>query len=93
MSQIQSKFRILSAIREGNGKIISRGMRVIDTTGSNVGQQRLLDEHMLTILIDNPDLIRGMPVNVQIVTGKFGEEKAVAVAKAVEEALSLSTSE
>ena len=68
-------------------------MRVIDTTGSNVGQQRLLDEHLLTILIDNPDLIRGMPVNVQIVTGKFGEEKAVAVAKAVEEALSLSTSE
>ena len=48
---------------------------------------------MLTILTDNPDLIRGMPVNVQIVTGKFGEEKAVAVAKAVEEALSLSTFE
>jgi amidase len=49
--------------------------------------------YMLTILIDDPDLIRGMPINVQIVTGKFGEEKAVAVAKAVEEALSLSTFE
>ena len=45
---------------------------------------------ILTILVDDPDLIRGMPVNVQIVTGKFGEEKAVAVAKAIEEALRLS---
>ena len=45
---------------------------------------------ILTILVDDPDLIRGMPVNVQIVTGKFGEEKAVAVAKAIEEALRMS---
>jgi amidase len=31
-----------------------------------------------------------MPVCIQIVGGKFGEEKAVAVARAVEEALQLS---
>jgi Asp-tRNA(Asn)/Glu-tRNA(Gln) amidotransferase A subunit family amidase len=30
-----------------------------------------------------------MPVGVQIVGGKFGEEKAVSVAKALQEALSL----
>jgi amidase len=41
------------------------------------------------MLADDPNLIQGMPVTVQIVTGKFGEEKAVAVAKAVEEALRL----
>jgi amidase len=45
---------------------------------------------VLTPSLDDPNLVRGMPVTVQIVTGKFGEEKAVAVAKAVEEALQLS---
>ena len=38
---------------------------------------------------DDPDLVSGMPVGIQIVGGKFGEEKTVAVAKAVEEALQL----
>ncbi|SMR55306.1 unnamed protein product [Zymoseptoria tritici ST99CH_1E4] len=37
----------------------------------------------------DPELIAGMPIDVQIVGGKFGEEKAVAVAKALEEALKL----
>lgn len=31
------------------------------------------------------DLVDGMPVNVQIITGKFGEEKAVMVAEVLEE--------
>lgn len=39
---------------------------------------------------DDPSLIAGMPVGIQIVGGKFGEENAVAVAKALEEALQLS---
>ena len=43
---------------------------------------------MLILITDDPSLIKGVPIDVQIVTGKFGEEKAVAVAKAVEEALS-----
>lgn len=30
-------------------------------------------------------LVQGLPVNIQIVTGRFGEEKAVAVAKVLEE--------
>jgi amidase len=38
---------------------------------------------------DDPKLIDGMPVSIQVVGGKFGEEKAVAVAKAVQEALEL----
>jgi amidase len=36
---------------------------------------------------DDPNLIAGMPITVQIVGGKHGEEKAVAVAKALREAL------
>ena len=41
----------------------------------------------LTHMPDDPELIAGMPVGVQIVGGKFGEEKTVSVAKALEEAL------
>ncbi|KAJ6085683.1 hypothetical protein N7499_005312 [Penicillium canescens] len=33
------------------------------------------------------DLVQGMPVGVQVVGGRFGEEKCVAVAKAIEEAM------
>lgn len=33
------------------------------------------------------DLVEGMPVGVQIVGGRFGEEKCVAVAKAIEKAM------
>ena len=38
---------------------------------------------------DDPALISGMLVGIQIVGGKFGEENAVSVAKAVQEALRL----
>lgn len=31
--------------------------------------------------IVNPSLVQGMPIGVQIVGGKFGEEKYIAVAK------------
>lgn len=34
-----------------------------------------------------PELVAGMPVGVQIVGGRFGEERCVAVARVVEEAL------
>jgi amidase len=35
----------------------------------------------------DPELVKGMPVGVQIVGGRFGEERCLAVAKVVEEAL------
>jgi hypothetical protein len=35
--------------------------------------------------IDDIDLVHGMPICVQIVGGRFGEEKAVAVGKVVDE--------
>ena len=36
-----------------------------------------------------PELIRGMPLCVQVVGGRYGEEKCVAVAKALEDALAV----
>lgn len=41
--------------------------------------------------VDDMDLIDGMPVGVQIVGGKFGEERCVAVAKVIEEAMKVTT--
>ena len=40
---------------------------------------------MLILQVDDIDLVHGMPVCVQIVGGRFGEEKAVAVGKVVDE--------
>lgn len=34
---------------------------------------------------DDIELVHGMPICVQIVGGRFGEEKAIAVAKVVDE--------
>jgi amidase len=44
-------------------------------------------ESSADFLIDDIDLVQGMPVGVQVVGGRFGEEKCVAVAKAIEEAM------
>ena len=41
-------------------------------------------KNMLIDAIDDPELVKGMPVGVQIVTGRFGEEKAVGIAKLIE---------
>ncbi|KAK2803828.1 hypothetical protein FQN50_006835 [Emmonsiellopsis sp. PD_5] len=35
--------------------------------------------------IDDVNLVKGMPVSVQVVTGRFGEEKAVSIAKVMAE--------
>ena len=40
--------------------------------------------NVLILEIDDPELVKGMPVGVQIVTGRFGEEKAVSIAKLIE---------
>jgi amidase len=37
------------------------------------------------MMADDIELVKGMPVGVQVVTGRFGEEKAVAVAKVIEQ--------
>jgi Asp-tRNA(Asn)/Glu-tRNA(Gln) amidotransferase A subunit family amidase len=39
---------------------------------------------MLIVVIDDIDLVKNMPICIQIVGGRFGEEKAVAVAKVVD---------
>lgn len=41
-------------------------------------------ERTANLFIDDVDLVKGMPVTVQIVGGRFGEEKAVSVAKVVD---------
>lgn len=44
---------------------------------------------MMTI-IDDINLVKHMPVCAQIVSGRFGEEKAVAVAKVIDQVLGVS---
>lgn len=39
------------------------------------------------MVTDDIDLVDGMPVGVQVVGGRFGEEKCVAVARAIEQAM------
>lgn len=39
------------------------------------------------VSLDDVDLVEGMPVGLQVVGGRFGEEKCVAVAKAIEHAM------
>lgn len=41
----------------------------------------------IDVVVDDIDLVDGMPVGVQVVGGRFGEEKCVAVAKAIEQAM------
>lgn len=37
----------------------------------------------------DPEVVRGQPVGVQIVGGRYGEEKCVSVAKALEDAMGM----
>lgn len=39
---------------------------------------------ILGLNIDNVNLVKGMPVSLQVVTGRFGEEKAISIAKVIE---------
>jgi amidase len=39
------------------------------------------------VTADDLDLVKGMPVGVQVVGGKFGDEKTIAVAKVIKELL------
>lgn len=44
-------------------------------------------EKNANIEIDDIDLVEGMPVGIQVVGGRYGEEKCVAVAKAINQAM------
>lgn len=43
------------------------------------------------MLVDDIELVHGMPIGLQIVGGRFGEEKAVAAAKVVDEVMNPSS--
>lgn len=47
----------------------------------------MLTKRYTDIVLDDLDLVDGMPVGVQVVGGRFGEEKCVSVAKAIEQAM------
>jgi Asp-tRNA(Asn)/Glu-tRNA(Gln) amidotransferase A subunit family amidase len=69
-----------------SGRGIGLGMRVIGLIMSSVSfpiyRMRVFD--VLTSYLDDIDLVDGMPICVQIVGERFGEEKAMAVAKVVD---------
>lgn len=52
---------------------------------------RFIGERRVLTLVDDAELVHGMPVGLQIITGRFGEEKAVGIAKLIE-SLGLQTS-
>lgn len=62
-------------------------MTVRNLIRSNVSlvASSLLRDVVLTIL-DDINLVDGMPVGLQVVGGRFGEETCVKVAKAIEQA-------
>lgn len=45
------------------------------------------EDQILIPSIDDVEAVEGLPVGVQVVGGKFGEEKSVAVAKIIESLL------
>lgn len=71
-----------------NGWPMFRGMIVISLISSSVSTSNigtLLDN--ADPCLDDINLVEGMPVGIQVVGGRFGEEKCVAVAKAIEQAM------
>jgi amidase len=47
----------------------------------------MVAQNFILTLPDDVNLVSGMPVGLQIVGGRFGEEKTVAVAKVIQELL------
>jgi hypothetical protein len=62
------------------------GMRVIGLIMSNASIPYLYGKRVgrANFCLDDIDLVDGMPICVQIVGERFGEEKAMAVAKVVD---------
>lgn len=65
------------------------GMIVIDLISSSVSTSniRAFCPDDADSCLDDINLVEGMPVGLQVVGGRFGEEKCVAVAKAIEQAM------
>lgn len=95
LSRCQWARRMGSWISQGRGVSgwdMSRGMRRIGLIMGSVSFSPLyvwafrLGEWWLMVMmtIDDIDLVKDMPICLQIVGGRFGEEKAVAVAKVVD---------
>lgn len=73
------------------GTTMYQGMKVTNLTGKVVSPPIILNSSPTYLLFplapDDPELVMGMPVGIQIVGGRFGEEKAIAVAKIIEDLL------
>mgnify|MGYP002718022409 FL=1 len=72
-----------------SGSPMSRGMIVIGLISSSVSISniRAFSPYDTDSCLDDVNLVEGMPVGIQVVGGRFGEEKCVAVAKAIEQAM------
>jgi hypothetical protein len=71
-----------------SGWLMFRGMIVIGLISCSVSTSNLGDLLGDTdSCLDDINLVEGMPVGIQVVGGRFGEEKCVAVAKAIEQAI------
>lgn len=65
-----------------------RVMRVIGLIKSSVSlHEGVYEARYTNIALDDIDLVDGMPVGIQVIGGRFGEEKCVSVAKAIEQAM------
>lgn len=72
-----------------SGSPMFRGMIVIGLISSSVSISsiRVVFPYDTDSCLDDVNLVEGMPVGIQVVGGRFGEEKCVAVAKAIEQAM------
>jgi Asp-tRNA(Asn)/Glu-tRNA(Gln) amidotransferase A subunit family amidase len=58
-------------------------MTVTGSINSSVSISLTSYEKYANSELDDIDLVEGMPVGIQVVGGRFGEEKCIAVAKAI----------
>lgn len=71
-----------------NGWPMFREMTVISLISSSVSTSNIgAFLNNANPCLDDINLVEGMPVGIQVVGGRFGEEKCVAVAKAIEQAM------
>lgn len=71
-----------------SGSPMFRGMIVIGLISSSVSTPIIgVSSDNTNSCLDDINLVEGMPVGIQVVGGRFGEEKCVAAAKAIEQAM------
>jgi hypothetical protein len=81
---LQEQIEILILLEIVSGGNTLSGMSQMLSTISNVSSLHYTFHHTLTRRSDDSELVHGMPICVQIVGGRFGEEKAVAVGKVID---------